>query len=51
MRAIDIPVEPVGAAFGREVNTNTLIGLGLIAIALLVIWLIRRPARKPDRSS
>jgi hypothetical protein len=51
MRAIDIPVEPVGTAFGREVNTNTLIGLGLIACTLAVIWLIRRPARKSDRSS
>ena len=51
MRAVQIPVEPVGTAFGREVNTNTLIGLGLIACALAVIWLIRRPSRKPDRSS
>jgi len=42
MTAIEIPVEPVGEAFGREVNTHTLIGLGLIACALVVIWLIRR---------
>jgi hypothetical protein len=42
MRAIDIPVQHVGTAFGREVNTNTLIGLGLIASVLAVVWLIRR---------
>lgn len=42
MRAIEIPVEPVGEAFGREVNTNTLLGLGLIACVLAAIWLIRR---------
>ena len=45
MRAIEIPVEPVGTAFGREINTNTLIGLGIIATTLAVIWLIRRPTR------
>ena len=28
--------------FGREVNSHTFIGLGMICIALLVIWLIRR---------
>ncbi len=42
MKAIEIPVEPVGTAFGREVNTHTLIGLGLIVCTLAVIWLIRR---------
>jgi hypothetical protein len=42
MRTIEIPVEPVGTAFGREINTNTLLGLGLIACTLAVIWLIRR---------
>lgn len=42
MSAIEIPVEPIGTAFGREVNTNTLIGLGLIACVLVVVWLIRR---------
>jgi hypothetical protein len=41
VRAIQIPVEPIGTAFGREVNTHTLIGLGMIACALLVVWLIR----------
>jgi hypothetical protein len=42
MSAIQIPVEPIGTAFGREVNTHTLIGLGMIACALVVVWLIRR---------
>jgi predicted branched-subunit amino acid permease len=42
MSAIQIPAEPVGIAFGREVNTHTLIGLGMIACALFVVWLIRR---------
>jgi hypothetical protein len=42
MRAIQIPVEPIGTAFGREVNTHTLIGLGLMACVLAVVWLIRR---------
>jgi hypothetical protein len=29
-------------AFGREVNSHTFIGLGMISFALLLIWLIRR---------
>jgi hypothetical protein len=45
MAPTEIPApEVVGTAFGREVNTNTLIGLGLIACTLFVIWLIRRNA-------
>ncbi len=28
--------------FGREVTSHTLIGLGMISCAILVIWLIRR---------
>ncbi len=45
MAASDIPPpEVVGTAFGREINTNTLIGLGLIVTTLFVIWLIRRSA-------
>jgi hypothetical protein len=45
MAASEIPPpEVVGTAFGREINTNTLIGLGLIACTLFVIWLIRRNA-------
>ncbi len=38
------PPEVVGEAFGREVNTHTMIGLGLIACTLFVIWLLRRNA-------
>jgi hypothetical protein len=42
MASVDIPAEDVGTAFGREINTHTLIGIGLIACTLAVIWLIRR---------
>jgi hypothetical protein len=38
----DIPAQDVGTAFGREINTHTLIGIGIIACTLAVIWLIRR---------
>jgi hypothetical protein len=44
MSATEIPDEVVGTAFGREVTTHTLIGLGLIATTLFVIWLLRRKA-------
>jgi hypothetical protein len=45
MAANEIPApEVVGTAFGREVTSSTLIGLGLIATALVVIWLLRRNA-------
>lgn len=46
MAATEIPAEEVvGTAFGREITTHTLIGLGLIATALFVIWLLRRSAK------
>ena len=30
------------ATEGREINSHTYLGLGLMAIVLVVIWLIRR---------
>ncbi|HEY7225315.1 MAG TPA: hypothetical protein VH561_17210 [Micromonosporaceae bacterium] len=45
MDAIEMPPEEVvGTAFGRDITTHTLIGLGLIACTLFVIWLVRRNA-------
>ena len=45
MAASEIPAEEgVGTAFNREITSHTLIGLGLIATTLFVIWLIRRIA-------
>jgi hypothetical protein len=34
----------VGTVFDREINTHTLIGLGMIACIVAVIWLLRRNA-------
>jgi hypothetical protein len=45
LAANEIPAEEVvGTAFGRDVTSHTLIGLGLIATTLFVIWLMRRKA-------
>ena len=43
MNAQDAP-EVVGTVLDREVNSHTLIGLGMMACAVLVIWLLRRKA-------
>ena len=41
----EVPANDVwGTAFDREITSHTLIGLGLIATALFVIWLLRRHA-------
>ncbi len=45
MAANEIPTDEVwGTAFDREITSHTLIGLGLIATVLFVIWLLRRHA-------
>jgi len=46
MAAIQTPAEDVvGTAFGREITSHTLIGLGLIVTTLFIIWLLRRSAK------
>ena len=45
MAAKEMPAdEVVGTAFGAQVTTHTLIGLGLIVTTLFVIWMIRKKA-------
>ena len=36
--------EVVNTVVTREVNSHTMIGLGIMACAVLVIWLLRRKA-------
>jgi len=46
MNAEEAP-EVVGTVLDREVNSHTLIGLGMMACALLIVWLLRRTKAKP----